>query len=177
MTHRSVLCLLALLGGCGEMVRPVAREVRFRATRADGVVLAAAMVAVRAEAEDGGSVEATTDADGACTLLLATNTRWNVTFAGAQITALSILGLRPEAVTDAIPVRLNTRDSVLQRTAVGSGGACVIPSASTVRQLRVRVRNFVIGARRDARQEAGPFACVLRVDRPAGEPANTYDVV
>jgi hypothetical protein len=57
--------------------------------------LAAALV--RAETAEGDAIESVTDSNGRVSLSLASNQRWDVTFAHRDTGARSIMGLRPEA--------------------------------------------------------------------------------
>jgi hypothetical protein len=64
--------------------------------------LAAALV--RAETAEGDAIESVTDANGRVSLSLASNQRWDVTFAHRDTGARSIMGLRPEATRGEIPL-------------------------------------------------------------------------
>jgi hypothetical protein len=61
-----------------------------------------ASVLVRAETAEGDAIESVTDSNGRVSLSLATQRRWDVTFAHRDTGARSIIGLRPEATSGEI---------------------------------------------------------------------------
>lgn len=161
MNKPSPLWFAFLLAACGEAVSPSTRPVTFHVTRADSTVLDLPSVAVRAESADGQVVTGTTASDGSVWLRLAENTRWDVTFAGREVDPLSILGLRPTAVSNTLLVQMTSKASGLR---IG-GWLCAVPSNAELHQLRVRVRRRVLGAMHGPRDEVGPFACVQSAER------------
>ncbi|MDP3276868.1 MAG: hypothetical protein Q8Q09_16830 [Deltaproteobacteria bacterium] len=64
--------------------------------------------AVRAESASGEVIERVTDSDGRVTFALIEGRRWDVTFTHRNIGAISIIGLRPEAVTREVEVFKHT---------------------------------------------------------------------
>ncbi|MDP3278611.1 MAG: hypothetical protein Q8Q09_25705 [Deltaproteobacteria bacterium] len=114
-----IVCVFSL--GCGNTVSPLqdAGDVMLADVHASLVTLrltsdftavrsGLGAAAVRAESASGEVIERVTDIDGRVTFALTEGQRWDVTFAHRNIGAISIIGLRPEAVTREVEVFKHT---------------------------------------------------------------------
>ncbi|MDP3276870.1 MAG: hypothetical protein Q8Q09_16840, partial [Deltaproteobacteria bacterium] len=118
-TLRTAICLVSL--GCGNTVMPLQDGGDATVTDARLSIVTLRLIsdftairsglgaaAVRAESASGEVMERFTDSDGRVTFALTEGRRWDVTFAHRNIGAISIIGLRPEAVTREVAVFKHT---------------------------------------------------------------------
>ncbi len=154
---RYTLLLSILASACGEKVAPSALPVRFVASLMDSTAVPFEAAALRAESTTGEVIEARTASDGSSTLMLSTDARWDVTFAGEAVYPLSILGLRPTGVSGDVRVLLRRRPAQERRLGSDAQPGEVVPRSSQIHHLTVRVRNYQAEQQGEFASFAGPF--------------------